>query len=50
MPMMPPAPPRLSITMDLAEARAERRDSTRATAPTAPPAANGTISRIDFDG
>ena len=24
--------------------------STRATAPTAPPAANGTISRIDFDG
>ena len=24
--------------------------STRATAPTAPPAANGTINRIDFDG
>ena len=40
---MPPAPPRLSITMDWPRLADSGVASTRATAPTAPPAANGTI-------
>src|SRR5471032_530240 len=48
--MLPPAPPRFSITTGWPHASASFAPSSRATRYAGPPAGNGTITRTGFDG